>query len=130
MQSAVILAVPCVHNVFNLNCNGVLKLLAVARVCCGPHEAEITQLADANMGDAEKARMDIKMSLYQDAGKLKDWLSSKCSTATVEGSSLAIYWDVMDMESDDMPTSMAVCQASAEKIRTLVAYGLGAFPLL
>lgn len=70
--------------------------------------------------------MDVMISLSKDAGKMKDWLSSKCSTVTVEGDNVAPYWDLMGMESNDMPTSMSVCQASDGKIRTLVTYGLGA----
>ena len=76
------------------------------------------------MGDAEKAMMDNMVSMFKDADKLKAWLSSKCSTTTVEGDDVAIYWFLVGMGSSDMPTNMEVCQASDEKIRTLVTYGL------
>lgn len=107
--------------------NGVLNECRVTSVLCILHEAEFAHVADVTTGGAERAIMDIIIPLYSDSGKLKDWLTSTCSTVTVAGDSLAMFWDMFDLESSDMPTSTAVCQAAAEEIRTLVTYGLGIF---
>lgn len=81
------------------------------------------QLADESLEGKEKAMLDLIFPLFKDAGKLKDWISSKCSTATVEGDNVQMYWSMGDTGSNDMPNSMAVCQVSDEKMRTMATYG-------
>lgn len=71
------------------------------------------------MHPAERATMDAIMPLMKDSGKLKDWLSSNCQTATVSGDEMSMYWNSMDMGSGEMPTSITVCKSTSDKVLML-----------
>ena len=71
------------------------------------------------MDAAEKAEMEMMLSMMQDTEKLKGWLKSSCTSAEVSGNEASMYNDESMQWTTAMPAPLTVCKSSDDSIGQL-----------